>query len=113
MAKIQFKGYADKHEGKGPWEITEPHRRQKDGEWVTEARTFHRVWLPKGTETVPTDTLLEVVGTQKTQVYEKDGQKKYSLIVYADSVAPVESRQSEVQTPDVWNAPSYNDESPF
>ena len=116
MAKIEFKGYPEKHEGNGPWEITEPHRKQKDGQWVTEARTYHKVWLPESVTEIPADTLVTVIGTQKTRAYEKDGTTKYSLIVYADSItwdSAASSATSGVTEP--WDAvsPNYSDEAPF
>lgn len=88
MAKIEFKGFVQAHENpKAPWTIVEGHSVKDDsGKWVTKSRTFHKVWLPQGVDVLPVDELVTVSGTQKTNVREYQGEKKYDLVVYADSV---------------------------
>jgi len=97
MAKIEFQGFVEEVlEGRnGPYglKVSEPHRRKNDAdEWVTVARTFHRVtgafqagiqWagFAKGDR-------VEVAGRQVTEVYAgADGVKKYPLAVKADRVS--------------------------
>jgi len=87
MAKIEFKGFVEKHEGNRPWTIAEGHSVKDGDKWVVKARTFHKVWLPKGLSSLSEGALVTVTGTQKTVVNEYQGEKKYDLVVYADSVA--------------------------
>lgn len=91
MAEISFKGFVEPKSGRGPLTIVEQHRRKNDAdEWVTEARTYHRVWPPRDAPEPPEGALVAVVGKQKTTKYDKDGETKYSLIVQADSIQLVE-----------------------
>lgn len=87
MAKIEFKGFVQEHtNAKAPWTVVEGHSVKDGDKWVTKSRTFHKVWLPEGVDSLPVDALVTVTGNQKTNVREYQGEKKYDLVVYADSV---------------------------
>ena len=115
MADIKFKGFVEPHTGRGPWTIVENHRKRNDvtEEWTTESKTYHRVWLPDGVEP-PEGALVEVTGRQKTNVYLKDGEKKYSLIVNAETVDIVSGGSSSMKTEEPWAGYSPVDsDAPF
>jgi len=87
VATIEFKGFVQAHENpKAPWTITEGHSVKEGDKWVVKSRTFHKVWLPKGVDSLPVDELVTVLGSQKTTVSDYQGEKKYNVVVYADSV---------------------------
>lgn len=115
MAEIKFKGFVEPRQGRGPLTIVEQHRRKDDADkWVTDARTYHRVWAPQGAPEPPEGALVEVVGKQKTTKYEKDGQTKYSLIVNADSITVLEGRSSSpAPRGDAWAGYSPVEDAPF
>lgn len=106
MAEIKFKGFVEPHTGRGPWTVVENHRRKDDNDqWVTDAKTYHHVWLPKDGVEPAEGSLVEVSGKQKTTKYVKDGETKYSLIVQADAVETVSGGYPKAASPD--------DEIPF
>lgn len=91
MAAISFQGFIEKElttrDGRRyGYTIAEPHsRKDEQDRWQTVARTFHQV---KGRDlpAFSKGDRVTVTGNQKTEVYEKDGEKRYSLSVWADSV---------------------------
>lgn len=126
MAEIKFTGFVEEVlEGRnGPYgvKVAEPHRKKDGGNWVTVARTFHRVTgayesginfagFAKGDRVV-------VEGRQVTDPYTgQDGEKKYPLVVKADTVA-VQERGAGSPAPqpatDSWSTPgSFGDDTPF
>lgn len=107
MAEISFKGFVESYSGRGPLTIVEQHRRKDESDqWVTEARTFHRVWPPKGASAPAEGSLVAVVGSQKTTKYVKDGETRYSLVVNAESIELVSTRPAPAVQP-------YDVEAPF
>lgn len=122
MAKIEFSGFVeDVLEGRtGAYglKIAEPHRKKNGDEWVTVARTFHRVtgayeatinWssFSKGDR-------VDVEGRQVTDPYtDNTGKKQYPLIVRASSIVPAErgGQQHAAPAADAWAA--ADDSSPF
>jgi hypothetical protein len=116
MADIKFRGFVEKHEGNRPWTVAEGHSRKDENDrWQTTARTFHKVWLPKGHPGLSEGDLVEVTGSQKTNVSEYQGQKRFDLVVYANEVEVVRANQprlnssSQPQT-DAW---ATDDSTPF
>ena len=117
MAKIEFTGFVEKElvSAKGEvfgLSVAEPHRRKDDNDqWQTVARTFHTV---KGAAAAGfrKDDRVVVVGNQKTETYEAGGERKYRLVVWADSV-DIAGQSQPAPAADSWGAGTYGDDSPF
>ena len=98
MAEIKFTGFVEEVlTGRtGPYglKIAEGHsKKDENDQWVTVARTFHRVKSAYQAE-IPFGSFnkgdrVDVAGKQVTETYEQNGERKYALVVKADSVAPV------------------------
>lgn len=114
MAKIEFKGFVQAHENpKAPWTVVEGHSVKDGDKWVTKSRTFHKVWLPDTLTGLPVDDLVTVTGTQKTTVSEYQGEKKYNLVVYADTVTNKAGEPVGAAVEEPWAATNVNTETPF
>lgn len=91
MADIRVTGFIDKEltNARGEqfgFELTETHRKkQDDGTYKTIARTFHKV---KGNATIGhrKGDRVTVTGRQVTEPWDRDGETRYSLMVWADKV---------------------------
>ena len=114
MARIELTGFVEKElisSSGSQYGITvaEPHRKkQEDGSYKTTARTFHTV---KGNATTGfhKGDRVTVVGVQKTESYTSQGETKYSLVTWADSVEYAERKPAPEP------APSWGDDdsTPF
>lgn len=117
MADITFTGYieaiiADQNGHPFALNTSEPHRRQVDGEWATEARTYRDVKTSRtsGVELIGLrkGDRVTVRGTEKTEKYTVGGENRYRLVVWATSVersgnTPVQPRTEPADTPnDPW-----------
>ena len=118
MAKIEFQGWVEKEltgtNGQYGITVAEPHsRKQDDGSWKTIARTFHTV---KGNATsgFRKGDRVTVEGTQKTETYTAQGETKYSLVVWADTVTPASTRSEPAPTEvgESWGADSWHTTDP-
>lgn len=97
MAVISFTGFVEEvlegRNGVYGIKVSEGHRKKSGDEWVTVARTFHRVTgaYQSGIDfsAFHKGDRVDVVGKQITDPYEDaQGVKKYPLVVKADSVTP-------------------------
>lgn len=89
MAEIKFTGIVERLLGTKGVKVVEQHRRKSPaGEWETVGRTFFTVWL--GDCAMPVEnSLIEVVGKQKTVAEEYNGVKRYNLHVGATQIKEV------------------------
>jgi hypothetical protein len=127
MAKIEFEAFVEpwtKNTEEHPaWgmKTAEQHRRKNDrGDYETVGRTFRTVKVSRASGLDLTrfrkSDRVKVVGTEQTETREHEGKKFYDLIVWVDSIEPVESRGGSKAAPsapaaDSWSAtaPSYGD----
>lgn len=105
--------------------VAEPHSRKDDaGNWQTVSRTFFDVKVSRDSgidlAQFAKGDRVSVRGSQRTEVREHEGKKFYTLVVWADSVVPLESRgqQAPAQQPqqsDGWANPaqSFQTSAPF
>lgn len=115
MADIKATGFIEKEltNSRGEqfgFEMTETHRKkQEDGSYKTVARTFHKV---KGAATVGhrVGERVTVTGRQVTEAWDRDGETRYSLVVWADSVSVAVSGGRPVE-PAPW--PADDSSEPF
>ena len=119
MAKIEAEVFVEDtlsgQSGVFALKTAEPHRKQEDGKWVTTARTFRTVKVSRDSgvdlSQFGKGDRVTVVGSEKTEVREWQGKKLYDLVVWADSVAPVQrgqqaaSDQGWVSSPDSQGVP--------
>jgi hypothetical protein len=133
MAKIEFEAFVEpwtKNTEEHPaWgmKTAEQHRRKNDhGEYETVGRTFRTVKVSRASGLDLTrfhkSDRVKVTGTEQTETREHEGKKFYDLIVWVDSIEPVEGRGgSKPATPqpapadEPWaaSAPSYGEDTPF
>jgi single-stranded DNA-binding protein len=96
MADITFTGFVEKVliSGAGAqygFTVAEPHRKkQDDGSYTTTARTFHTVKGNAASGFQKGDRVT-ITGRQITEPWSRDGETRYSLVVWADTVTPAQS----------------------
>lgn len=87
---------------------SEPHRRQVNGEWVTESRTFRDVKASRESglnlDTWQKGDRVEITGSEKTEVRNGTDRKYYSLIVWADSITRAGEPRTTVEA-HRWDVP--------
>jgi hypothetical protein len=97
MANIDFYGFVDPWQKDSPehpdWgmKVTEVHQKKENDEWVpTGGRTFRTVKAAYGVEINFADfkqgDRVHIVGTEVTEVSERNGTKYYNLVVKAKSI---------------------------
>lgn len=94
----------------------EQHRRKNDnGEWETVGRTFRTVKVSRSSGIDLTQfrkgDRVSIAGREVTETREHEGKKFYDLVLWADSVEPVEGsqRQPVAQPVDTWSGGGGND----
>ncbi len=100
MAQVSFKGYIQRAAEKYI-DVSEKHSKPDgQGGWETVGYTNFRVWIPENQrgQVFEKDTLVEVVGKQKTETSEKDGKKYSNLIVSAETIIVASRGQSATRT---------------
>lgn len=103
MAKVTFTAFIEDLIRNQSGEVfalktSEPHRRQVDGTWVTEARTYRDVKAPRDGVNLSAwqkGDRVTVTGTEKTEKRVTPDKNFYTLIVWADSI----TRQGETPPP--------------
>lgn len=122
MAKIELIGWIE--EVKSSWllRISEPHSKQENGTWITQARTYRDVKPAFDSslnfEQFAKGDRVKVVGIEKTEVREVEGVTYRNLVVRADLVERVESHASSTAEPgagekDLWPSFAPSSDKPF
>jgi single-stranded DNA-binding protein len=128
MAEIKFYGFVQ------PWnretkehpawgmKVAETHGSKDKPE--TNTRTFHNVKVSQASgidlTNFPLDTRVYIEGSQKTEKYEVNGETRYTLVVWANSVTVPTSnntnpsaRFAPASVPASWTPVPGNDNEPF